>query len=83
MAAPPRRRFEVAWGHPPRRFPWTDGGWPGVAREGQVLYEMHVGTFTKEGTYGGGTPAQATPSSTDGSWAVSGAALVLAPESAP
>ncbi len=32
-------------------FPWSDGNWKGVAREGQVLYEMHVGTFTAEGTY--------------------------------
>ena len=35
----------------PRRFAWTDQAWPGVAAEGQVLYEMHVGTFTPEGTW--------------------------------
>jgi maltooligosyltrehalose trehalohydrolase len=35
----------------PLRFEWTDGDWHGVAREGQVLYEMHVGTFTPEGTW--------------------------------
>jgi maltooligosyltrehalose trehalohydrolase len=35
----------------PSRFPWTDQGWRGIAREGQVLYEMHVGTFTREGTW--------------------------------
>jgi len=35
----------------PRSFPWTDGAWEGVARDGQVLYEMHVGTFTPEGTW--------------------------------
>jgi maltooligosyltrehalose trehalohydrolase len=35
----------------PGAFPWTDEGWPGVAREGQVLYEMHVGTFTGAGTW--------------------------------
>ncbi|MFO0968905.1 MAG: hypothetical protein U0793_25415 [Gemmataceae bacterium] len=23
----------------------------GVTREGQVIYEMHIGTFTKEGTW--------------------------------
>ena len=32
-------------------FAWTDESWGGVAREGQVLYEMHVGTFTREGTW--------------------------------
>jgi maltooligosyltrehalose trehalohydrolase len=35
----------------PRAFAWTDDGWPGITPEGQVLYEMHFGTFTKEGTY--------------------------------
>lgn len=32
-------------------FPWTDAAWPGVGPRGQVLYEMHIGTFTPEGTY--------------------------------
>jgi maltooligosyltrehalose trehalohydrolase len=35
----------------PAAFAWTDSGWPGVALRGQVLYEMHVGTFTREGTW--------------------------------
>jgi maltooligosyltrehalose trehalohydrolase len=35
----------------PARFSWTDRDWPGVRREGQVLYELHVGTFTPEGTW--------------------------------
>lgn len=34
----------------PTTFNWTDDEWPGVGREGQVLYEMHVGTFTQAGT---------------------------------
>jgi maltooligosyltrehalose trehalohydrolase len=34
----------------PRRFAWTDRAWRGCGLEGQVLYEMHVGTFTREGT---------------------------------
>jgi maltooligosyltrehalose trehalohydrolase len=34
----------------PGRFQWTDGSWRGTSIEGQVLYEMHIGTFTKEGT---------------------------------
>ena len=32
-------------------FPWSDADWPGVSRRGQVVYEMHVGTFTPEGTW--------------------------------
>jgi maltooligosyltrehalose trehalohydrolase len=35
----------------PLRFRWTDSHWRGVRLEGQVLYEMHVGTFTTEGTW--------------------------------
>lgn len=35
----------------PERFAWTDRDWKGVEREGQVLYEMHIGTFTSEGTW--------------------------------
>jgi maltooligosyltrehalose trehalohydrolase len=32
-------------------FPWTDQGFPGLRRKGQVLYELHVGTFSAEGTW--------------------------------
>ncbi len=32
-------------------FQWTDGDWPGVGPAGTVLYEMHVGTFTQDGTW--------------------------------
>jgi maltooligosyltrehalose trehalohydrolase len=35
----------------PAAFRWTDAGWRGVSARGQVLYEMHVGTFTREGTF--------------------------------
>ncbi|MFL6237427.1 MAG: alpha-amylase family glycosyl hydrolase, partial [Thermoanaerobaculia bacterium] len=35
----------------PSTFEWTDGDWPGAGREGQVIYEMHIGTFTPEGTW--------------------------------
>ena len=34
-----------------RAFQWTDADWPGVRLEGQVIYEMHAGTFTPEGTW--------------------------------
>jgi maltooligosyltrehalose trehalohydrolase len=32
-------------------YDWQDADWPGVAARGQVLYEMHIGTFTPAGTY--------------------------------
>jgi maltooligosyltrehalose trehalohydrolase len=35
----------------PNAFHWTDSMWPGVRLEGQVIYEMHLGTFTLEGTW--------------------------------
>src|ERR1700737_3786920 len=35
----------------PTQFQWTDSKWRGVNMKGQVIYEMHVGTFTKEGTW--------------------------------
>ncbi len=35
----------------PSAFRWTDAAWKGVGREGQVLYEVHLGAFTPEGTY--------------------------------
>jgi maltooligosyltrehalose trehalohydrolase len=35
----------------PFEFRWTDSNWKGVKLEGQVLYELHVGTFTPAGTW--------------------------------
>lgn len=35
----------------PRAFPWTDEGWRGRPWEETVLYELHVGAFTEEGTF--------------------------------
>lgn len=35
----------------PRSFKWTDADWPGVRLKGQIVYEMHIGTFTQEGTW--------------------------------
>jgi maltooligosyltrehalose trehalohydrolase len=34
----------------PGDFPWTDDTWTGVDLDGAVIYELHVGTFTAEGT---------------------------------
>jgi malto-oligosyltrehalose trehalohydrolase len=33
------------------RFTWTDGAWRGRPLDGSVLYELHTGTFTPEGTF--------------------------------
>jgi maltooligosyltrehalose trehalohydrolase len=35
----------------PSRFVWTDLDWRGPRLEGQIIYEMHVGTFTPEGNW--------------------------------
>lgn len=34
-----------------RAFEWTDSSWRGVSIRGQVMYELHIGTFTPGGTY--------------------------------
>ena len=41
----PSRRYEHG------QFAWTDAGWRGVPLPGAVIYELHVGTFTPEGTF--------------------------------
>jgi maltooligosyltrehalose trehalohydrolase len=35
----------------PSDFQWTDAEWAGIELKGQIIYEMHVGTFTREGTW--------------------------------
>jgi maltooligosyltrehalose trehalohydrolase len=53
----PAARFQPEGPHGPSQivspysYRWKDDSWPGVSIEGQVLYEMHIGTFTKEGTW--------------------------------
>jgi maltooligosyltrehalose trehalohydrolase len=34
-------------------FPWTDESWHGFNLPGSVLYELHVGTFSTEGSFDG------------------------------
>ncbi|MBI4082127.1 MAG: malto-oligosyltrehalose trehalohydrolase [Candidatus Lambdaproteobacteria bacterium] len=51
----PASRFQPQGVHGPSAildsaFTWTDGGWRGLALHQFVLYEIHVGTFTPEGT---------------------------------
>jgi maltooligosyltrehalose trehalohydrolase len=53
----PRSPWQPAGVHGPSRvydhdaFAWTDRSWTGRQLPGAVLYEMHVGTFTPEGTF--------------------------------
>ncbi len=53
----PASRFQPDGPHGPSRvvdpsgFCWTDAAWLGAGLEGQIIYEMHVGTFTREGTW--------------------------------
>jgi len=56
-APDPASRFQPSGPHGPSHvvdpdtFEWTDKDWRGVEPYGQILYEMHVGTFTPEGTW--------------------------------
>ena len=35
----------------PADYRWNDEDWRGIARENLIIYELHVGTFTPEGTF--------------------------------
>ena len=37
----------------PETYAWQDGDWQGLDAERQVIYELHIGTFTAAGTYDG------------------------------
>lgn len=52
----PASRFQPDGPHGPSQvvapaYPWTDSGWRGRPRTELVLYELHLGTFTREGTW--------------------------------
>jgi maltooligosyltrehalose trehalohydrolase len=40
----------------PTSYEWRDGEWAGLPLEGQVIYELHPGTFTPEGTWAAARP---------------------------
>ena len=40
----------------PEAFVWSDDGWHGIPMRDLVIYELHVGTFTAEGTFGAVIP---------------------------
>jgi maltooligosyltrehalose trehalohydrolase len=43
------RALSALWD--PSGHDWADRDWPGLELRGQVLYELHVGTFTRPGTW--------------------------------
>lgn len=52
----PASRFQPDGPHGPSevvdpRYRWTDGGWRGRSTSELVIYELHPGTFTREGTW--------------------------------
>ncbi|MDI3463869.1 MAG: malto-oligosyltrehalose trehalohydrolase [Nitrospira sp.] len=52
----PCSRFQPEGPHGPSQivdssaYRWRDREWPGVRMTGQVIYELHIGAFTEEGT---------------------------------
>jgi maltooligosyltrehalose trehalohydrolase len=51
----PASRYQPHGVHGPSQvvdttFPWIDGSWSGLLLEEYIIYELHVGTFSKEGT---------------------------------
>src|SRR5579872_6428232 len=53
----PASRFQPDGPHGPSEvidplaFPWSDAAWRGARLPGQVFYEIHIGSFTREGTW--------------------------------
>ena len=52
----PASRFQPDGPHGPSQvvdadFPWQANSWTGIALEDYALYEIHVGTFTPQGTF--------------------------------
>lgn len=52
----PASKFQPEGVHQPSQvvdpnFPWEDGHWSGLSLYNYVIYELHLGTFTLEGTF--------------------------------
>lgn len=53
----PASRFQPVGPHgfseviDPNAFSWSDRAWPGVRLPRQIIYELHLGTFTENGTW--------------------------------
>jgi len=58
----PASRFQPEGVHGPSQlvdtgaFRWTDHNWKGRELQGSILYELHIGTYTREGTFEGLVP---------------------------
>lgn len=58
----PASRFQPEGVHGPSQlvdtggFRWTDHNWRGRTLQGSILYEVHIGTYTREGTFVGLIP---------------------------
>ncbi|HVZ32420.1 MAG TPA: hypothetical protein VG963_08340 [Polyangiaceae bacterium] len=54
----PASRWQADGVHGPSRvtdlrYEWTDGAWRGLPLASYVLYELHVGTYSRAGTFAG------------------------------
>lgn len=53
----PRSMFQPFGVHGPSQvvdhlaYPWQDDHWQGIAKSDLVIYELHIGSFTSQGTY--------------------------------
>jgi maltooligosyltrehalose trehalohydrolase len=47
----PRGVHEASAWYDPAQFAWTDRSWTGRQLAGGLVYELHIGTFTPEGTF--------------------------------
>lgn len=58
LAPDPASRFQPDGPHGPSQvidpleFDWTDESWKGRQLAGLIIYELHIGTFTRDGTWG-------------------------------
>jgi maltooligosyltrehalose trehalohydrolase len=58
----PASRYQPEGPHGPSqiidatKFAWSDQAWQGIELAHQVIYELHIGTFTREGTWRSAIP---------------------------
>jgi maltooligosyltrehalose trehalohydrolase len=58
----PASRYQPEGPHGPSqiidatKFAWSDQAWQGIKLAHQVIYELHIGTFTREGTWRSAIP---------------------------
>ncbi|MFH1025513.1 MAG: malto-oligosyltrehalose trehalohydrolase [Nitrospirota bacterium] len=58
----PASHFQPGGVHSPSQvvlhdsFKWEDTGWKGISLQNMIIYEVHIGTFTTEGTFDAAIP---------------------------